>query len=238
MPLKCAVIDDEPLARELMKSYVERTQGLQLVGVFETPTEAVKTVLSGELDIIFLDINMPCINGIDFGALVPQTTRIIYVTAYDKYAVEGYKVNALDYLLKPVAYPDFLKAVGKAVEWRNMRDAMDRASTNDTEYIVVKSEYKTIQFPLDTIKYIEVQKDYLNFYLDKTDTPVTSLMNLKTLEMMLPSDKFMRIHRSYIVNLNKIEVIEKNRIVFGNTYLPISDSYRPMFTEFLKRRTP
>jgi DNA-binding LytR/AlgR family response regulator len=217
------------LARELLKSYVARTPDLELEGCYASPMEGVKAVLSGTLDFIFLDINMPCIDGIEFGEIVPHETRIIYVTAYEQYALRGYKVNALDYLLKPVAYADFLKAVGKAAEWCAMRSAMQHQNDCDKNFIVVKSDYKSIQFPIDSIKYIEVQRDYLSFYLDNSDTPIVSLMNLKTLEQML---------RSYIVHLNKIEVVDRNRVVFGNVYLPISDSYRPQFVEFMKKRTP
>ncbi len=121
--LKCIVIDDEPLARELLKSYITKTPSLELIGSFESAADAVKVVMEGMSDIIFLDINMPMLNGIDFAAIVPQSTRIIFVTAYDNYAIQGFKVNALDYLLKPVSYTDFLKSVGRAIEWKCVSNA-------------------------------------------------------------------------------------------------------------------
>lgn len=226
-PLKCIVIDDEPLARELLKTYLERTPGLHLEGCFGSAAEAIKTVMTGETDLVFLDINMPLLDGIEFGRLIPERTRIIYVTAYDSYAVEGFKVNALDYLLKPVSYSEFLKAVRRGFEWFAMREA----STTSSKMITVKAEGRLIQMKTDSILYIEVRKDRLIFFR-KEGEEVTALMSMKEIEEILPASQFMRVHRSFIVNLNNVEVVERNRIVFGNTFIPISNSRRE---EFLSR---
>ncbi len=189
--------------------------------------------MEDNLDIIFLDINMPMLNGIEFASLIPTHTRIIYVTAYEQYALDGFKVNALDYLLKPVSYADFMKSVGKAIEWQTMRDAMASQTKSVPDMLTVKADYRLIQMRMDSIRYIEVQKDRVIFY--RTDgEPVSSLMSMRELEETLPSDIFMRVHRSFIVNLRRIEIVERNRIVFGKTYIPISESKRDEFLDRLR----
>lgn len=226
------IIDDEPLARELIKSYVEKTPVLSLEGSFESGADAIKTVMNGEIDIVFLDINMPMINGIEFAHVIPPKTRIIYITAYEQYALQGYKVNALDYLLKPVSYAEFMKAIGKAVEWIAMRDSYEAStsaqSSAPSDLLTVKADSRLIQMHTGSINYVEVQNDRIVFYR-KDAAPITALMSMKEIEELLPADKFMRIHRSFIVNLANIEIVERNRIVFGKTYIPIADSRREEF---------
>lgn len=233
--LKCVIIDDEPLARELLRSYVAKTPVLQLEGCYESAADAVKCVIEKEIDVIFLDIDMPVLNGIEFASIIPKTSRIIYVTAYEKYALQGFRVNALDYLLKPVSYPEFLKAVGKAVEWFAMRGNMRQSpARSDSGMLTVKADYRLVQMRVDSIKYVEVQKDRLIF--NRTDgESVTSLMSMKEIEDMLPTEIFMRVHRSFIVNLRHVEIVERGRIVFGKTYIPISDSKRDEFLSRLGR---
>lgn len=229
--LRCIIIDDEPLARELIKSYVDKTPVLELEGAFESAADAMKCVMGGHIDVIFLDINMPMLNGIEFASVIPPSARIIYVTAYEQYALQGFKVNALDYLLKPVSYPEFLKAVGKAVEWHTMRRAATRENKTQPGMITVKADHRLVQMRTDSIRYIEVQKDRVIFYRTEGE-PVSSLMSMKEIEEQLPDDVFMRIHRSFIVNLRNVEIVERGRVVFGKTYIPISDSRRE---EFLAR---
>jgi len=229
--LRCIIIDDEPLARELIRSYVEKTPVLALAGVFESAADAMKSVMGGDIDIIFLDINMPLLNGIEFASVIPQSTRIIFVTAYEQYALQGFKVNALDYLLKPVSYADFMKAVGKAVEWHTMRLAVAKESRMQPGMITVKADHRLIQMRIGSIRYIEVQKDRVIFYRTEGD-PVSSIMSMKEIEEQLPDDVFMRVHRSFIVNMRNVEIVERGRVVFGKTYIPVSDSRRE---EFLAR---
>lgn len=229
--MKCIIIDDEPLARELIKSYVEKTPGLALSGCYESAADAVKEVLSQEVDIVFLDINMPMLNGIDFAQVIPASTRIIYITAYEQYAVEGFRVNALDYLLKPVNYAEFLKSVTKAMEWFSMVRAAAMNTHDGGEFITVKADYRLVQLKLDSILYAEVRKDRIIFFR-KEGEPVTSLLSMRDVENLLPANRFMRVHRSFIVNMRNIEIVERGRIVFGKTYIPISDSHRE---EFLSR---
>lgn len=229
--LNCIVIDDEPLARALIKSYVEKTPALNLCGTFESAADAIKSVVGGDIDLVFLDIDMPMLNGIDFAGVIPERTRIVYVTAYEQYALQGFKVNALDYLLKPVSYAEFMSAVGKAVKWCSMRDNYETSARNTHDTITVKSDYRLVQMKVDTITYIEVQKDRVVFFRTEGE-PVSSLMSMRDLEDHLPSDRFMRVHRSFIVNMGNIEVVERGRIIFGKTYVPVADSKRE---EFLSR---
>ena len=232
--LKCIIIDDEPLARELLKAYVDKTPSLSLIGSFESAAEAFKTVMDGRADVIFLDINMPMLNGIDFAAIVPSTTRIIFVTAYDSYAVQGFKVNALDYLLKPVSYTDFMKSVGRALEWKSMSDAYSAQRKPDhtsPRMITIKVKNQLMQIRLDTIEYVEARNDRVIVFR-KNSEPLSSLTTLREIEELLPTDTFMRVHRSFIVNVPLVEIVERNRIVFGKTYVPISDNKRE---EFLTR---
>lgn len=231
LQLKCIIVDDEPLARELLKSYVEKTPTLILEEVCESATEAYKALSEKKIDIIFLDINMPMLNGIEFAGLIPKRTRIIYVTAYEQYAVQGFRVNALDYLLKPVSYQEFLSSIGKAVEWFSRQTPAAVESVSESDTITVKSDYRLHRIRLQDIRYIEVQKDRLIFYRTYKD-PLSSIMSMKEIEELLPEDSFMRVHRSFIVNMRHVEIMEKGRIVFDKTYIPISESKRE---EFLSR---
>ena len=228
MTLKCIIIDDEPLAIDLLKSYVLKTSYLELVGTFNSALSAISTINERQIDLLFLDINMPQINGLEFSKTIHASTRIIFTTAYDQYAVEGFRVNALDYLLKPINYTDFLQATNKALEWFKL------ANISPTS-IFIKSGYRMEKIDFDNILYIENQKDYVKFHLENQKEPISSLMSMQSLEEKLPSKLFMRVHRSFIVNLNKIKTIERNCIVFGKKYIPVSESYKSKFMEFLNK---
>lgn len=233
--LRCCVIDDEPLASQLIASYIEKTPYMELAGVFASAQEAVRTVLEDDINLVFLDINMPQLNGMEFAKIIPSTCRIIFTTAYESYAMEGFKVNALDYLLKPISYEEFVTASNKAMEWAELvRKAGEQESARD--YIMVKSDYKVIQIPTSSILYIEGLKDYVKIYLENEDKCIMTLLSMKTLEHELPATDFIRVHRSYIVNKSKIRTVERNRIVFGKNYIPISESYKDVFAEFVASR--
>lgn len=234
--LRCCVIDDEPLANRLITDYVERTPILELAGSFGSTQDAVKTVLDGKIDLVFLDIQMPQLNGLEFAKIIPADCRIIFTTAFDQYAVQGFKVNALDYLLKPISYDDFLSSVNRAVSWHEMKCAAEGRSTAP-DYLMVKSDYKLLQIPLRDILFIEGLKDYVKIYLTQDQRSVMTLMGMRTLEQYLPESMFMRIHRSYMVNLHHIRVIERNRVVFGNHHIPISETYRAAFNDYISRHS-
>jgi len=244
MKLTCYVIDDEPLAVSLLESYVKKTPFLALEGTFNSAIHALTAISDHPVDILFLDIQMPELNGLEFSRIVGGETRIIFTTAFERYAADSYKVNALDYLLKPISYPDFLTAANKALQWFEMTrkntiqfDGIAIPANEEIESIFVKTAYKLIQIALNKILSIEGLKDYVKIYTEDDNHPVLSLMSMKTMEEMLPSKNFIRVHRSYIVQAQKIKVIERNRIVFGKAYIPISDNYKPRFMEFLSQRS-
>lgn len=230
--LRCCVIDDEPLARDLIASYVEKTPFMELVGKFSSAQEAIKIILEENIDVVFLDIHMPQLNGLEFARIIPATCRIVFTTAYDRYAVDGYKVNALDYLMKPISYEEFVGAANRALEWADVARRAE-ANSHDNRYLIVRSEYKQIQIPVKDILFIEGLKDYVKIFIEGEANSIMSLMSIKALENYLPASEFMRVHRSYIVNKSKIRVIERNRIVFGKHYIPVSDSYKQAFVDWV-----
>lgn len=244
MTLRCCVIDDEPLAAGLIASYIEKTPFMELVGKFSSPKDAISSILNDAIDVVFLDIQMPQLNGIEFAKIIPPTMRIIFTTAYSNYAIDGFKVNALDYLLKPISYDEFLAAANRALHWHELtkltnsgsQSASDKTSA-DNDSIIIKSEYKLIQIKIADIIYIEGLKDYVKIYVEGTDKSIMSLLSMRTLEQKLPSSQFMRIHRSYIVNLSKIRTIERNHIVFDKVQIPISESYKEAFNNYINSRT-
>ena len=228
MNLNCVIIDDEPLAQELIRSYVEKTPFLNLKGVYSNAIQAMKGMPSQEtVHLMFLDIQMPGLNGLDFSKLVNAETRIVFTTAFEQYALDSYKVNALDYLLKPISYMDFMQSVNKAIHWFEMKwGSKVSVGSMERKYIYVKSDYKLLQIDLDKILYIEGLKDYVKIHLEGEQKAVISLLSMKVMEENLPSDRFIRVHRSFIVQKSKIKVIDRGRIVFNREYIPISDSYK------------
>lgn len=233
MNLKCAIVDDEPLALNLLESYVQKTPFLQLAGKYSSAVQAMKDLPEMQADLIFLDIQMPELSGLEFSKMITPHTRIVFTTAFDQYAIDGYRVNALDYLLKPISYTDFLQAAHKAVQWFDLLNQPQE----ELESIFVKSDYKLIQVELKNILYIEGLKDYIKIYEENAPKPILSLMSMKSMEELLPSSRFMRVHRSYIVQKDKIRIIDRGRIVFGKNYIPISDSYKQAFQDFLDKRS-
>ena len=233
MNLKCAIVDDEPLALDLLESYVNKTPFLELAGKYSSAVQAMNNLSGKDIDLLFLDIQMPELNGLEFSKMVDMHTPIVFTTAFDRYAIDGYKVNALDYLLKPISYVDFLQAANQAVQWFELL----QQPKEEIQSIFVKSEYKLVQIELSKILYIEGLKDYLKIYEEDSPKPILSLMSMKAMEELLPASRFMRVHRSYIVQKNKIRIIDRGRIVFGKNYIPISDSYKLAFQEFLDQRS-
>lgn len=236
MKLKCCIIDDEPLAIELLTTYVEKTSYLVLDSTYTTAMQAVERVMQGDIDLVLCDIQMPNLNGLDFSRLVANKTHIIFTTAYEHYAVDSYSVNAVDYLLKPISYAQFLRATQKVLELVVLKNASPTAEKGD--FIYVKSEYKLRQIHLNKILYIEGLKDYVKIYVEDEQHPILSLLSLKSLEDMLPTDRFLRVHRSFIVHACKMSIIERNRIVFGSQYIPIGDTYKTVVNDFIEKHSP
>jgi DNA-binding LytR/AlgR family response regulator len=233
--IRTIAIDDEPLALQLVSSYIEKTPGLKLEGKFVNPIEASEYIEKNPVDLIFLDIQMPDLNGIEFTRLLEKGPKVIFTTAYEKYALEGYKLEVVDYLLKPFSYEEFISAVTKARKLLKLEEKDLPVIEANNQFLFLKSDYKIRRINFNDILYIEGLKDYVKVYISNVPRPVLSLSSLKQLESKLPPDKFMRVHRSFIVNLDKVETIERSRIVFGKEYIPVSDQYREKFQEFLDK---
>ncbi len=230
MILNCWIVDDEPLALSLLESYVQKTSFLRLTGKYSNALSAMKQIAAEKVDLLFLDIQMPEINGMEFARTISPRTRVIFTTAFSEYALEGYKVSALDYLLKPFSFDEFLTAARKALDWFEMTASKPLAETaRENIGIFVKSEYRLLHVLYEEIIYIEGLKDYVKIYTENDPKPILSLMSLKSLEEELPTDRFMRVHRSYIIHRNKIASINKNRIIIGKKQIPIGETYRKQF---------
>ena len=234
--MTCAIIDDEPLAAELLASYAQKTTFLELVGTYNSAIEAMKVIRSTPVDLLFLDIQMPELSGLEFATILSPKTMIVFTTAFDRYAVESYKVNAIDYLLKPIAYDAFLHSANKALQMLETRSTQ-KSVKSEERFFYVKSEYKLIRILIDNILYIEGLKDYVKIRLAAPQKSVNCLMNMKALEDYLPQQDFMRVHRSYIVNLKRVEAIDRLRVVIGDTFIPISDTYKDAVTQFIASHT-
>lgn len=242
MILNCVIIDDEPLALELLESYVKKTTFLNLVGSYTNAIQAMKEMQGKQpVQLMFLDIQMPGIDGLEFAKLIDSSIRVVFTTAFEQYALESYKVNALDYLLKPISYTDFLQSVNKAVHWFDMHDkslqtSVEKANAHQ-DYIYVKSDYKLLQIPLQQILYIEGLKDYVKIYTEGEAKPILSLISMKMMEERLPFSLFIRVHRSYIVQKSKIKVLDRGRIVFDKEYIPVSDSYKQELLAYINEHS-
>jgi two component transcriptional regulator, lytTR family len=235
MPITCIIVDDEPMALQLLESYVLRTPYLQLEGKFSNGIEVLQFLHEKkQIDIIFMDIQMPEIDGLELSKKIPIQTKIIFTTAFDQYAIEGYKVNATGYLLKPFNYIEFLEATEKA---KQLLLPTKNKEVEIPDYIFVKSEYKQIKIFLNDIIYIESMKDYAKIFLTSQSSPIVTLLSLKKLNEELPKEKFMRVHRSFIVSLEKIEIVEKNQIVFGKRRITVAEPYRELFENFINARS-
>ena len=234
--MRTVVIDDEPLALQLVTGYIKKTSFLEFCGAFDNPLSAIDFFNDEPVDLLFLDIQMPDLTGIEFARVIKNGPKIVFTTAFEKYALEGFKLDAVDYLLKPFAYDEFLVAAQKA---KKMFDLENKAETakieTNSEFLFLKSEYKIRRINFNDIIYIEGLKDYVKVFLQNDPKPILSLNSMKTIEAKLPAERFMRVHRSFIVNLEKIHTIERFRIVFNNERIPISDPYKEKFQEFLDR---
>jgi two-component system response regulator LytT len=246
MTLNCIAVDDEPLALGLVCKFIEQTPFLNLVGRYSGAVDALKAIHQQKLDLIFLDIQMPDLNGIELARVLDKGAdkpRIIFTTAYNQFALEGYKVDALDYLLKPFNYEEFLRAAQKALNYHELlnKSASPAAiGTNisehaDDNYLFLKVEYQLVRIALDDIMYIEGLKDYVKVHLKGIEKAVLSLTSLKALEEKLPSKRFMRVHRSFIVSLDKVTSMTKNSLQIGKMNIAIGDQYKEAFGQFLGR---
>ena len=228
-------IDDEPLALQLVTGYIGKTTVLKLLGAFDNPIDAAEFLADTTVDLIFVDIQMPDLSGIEFTRLLEKGPKVIFTTAYEKYALEGYKLEIVDYLLKPFSYEEFLVAIQKVQRLMSLEKRAAIKVDANNEFLFLKSDYKIKRINFNDILYIEGLKDYVKVFTQNNIKPLLSLTSLKLLESKLPESKFMRVHRSFIVNLEKIDTIERSRIVFGKEYIPVSDQYKDRFQEYLDK---
>jgi DNA-binding LytR/AlgR family response regulator len=231
MSLKCVAIDDEPLALELVKNYVAKFPELELLQTFDDAISGAEFIRNIPVDVLFIDINMPDITGLDLVRSLEKKPIIIFTTAHKKFAVDGFDLDAVDYLLKPISFERFSKAVTKAMEYARYKSKDDRAS----EYLFVYSEYRLIKIPLVDIEYIESLEDYIKIHLLNAK-PILTLMPLKKVLEKLPPEKFKRIHRSYIVSVDKVNSVLNRKVrLSSSTELPVSDSYSDFINEWKKK---
>ena len=229
--LSCIAIDDEPLALEVIKKYIAKIYFLDLKGAFTDPVEAKKMIENSQIDILFLDIQMPDRNGIELSKMIgSKNSAVIFTTAFSEYAVEGFNVDAIDYLLKPIEYDRFLKSVYKAKEYI---DYLNNLELQDG-YIFVKSDYQMVKINLKDILYIEGLDDYIKIYLPHRS--VLTLMTLKTITQKLPGKEFLRVHRSYIVPISKIENVSKSKVRVADREIPIGVSYSESFFSAMENK--
>ena len=242
LKISCIIVDDEPMARNLVESYVAKTPYLVLKQTCASALDAMEFLQSEAVDLLFLDIQMPDLSGIEFSKMLPKHTRVIFTTAFDQYALEGFKVEALDYLLKPFDYAEFLAAANKARTWFELIKGKEQSTASssaspDKEFLFVKSEYKQLRIKLTDVLYFEGLKDYIKIWLKDNPKPILTLMSLKSLEEELQESQFMRVHRSFIVSLKNIETIERNQIEINNQRITISEQYKPKFLEFVNNNS-
>lgn len=240
MKLNCIIIDDEPLAIKLLKGFVERTPFLELRATYLDPMEAL-TAITSDIHLVFLDINMPGITGLELSKFIHQPTRIIFTTAYKEFAFESYEVQALDYLLKPISYTKFLNAVNRGKEHFEQVEAVAAANApapkvpaENQDYIFVKCEFRQVRVDLDNILFVSGMRDYVRIHLKGQKLPITALSTMKAMEEKLKEPRFMRVHRSYIVAMDKIESVERNCISINGEVIPVSSVNLDHFNELLK----
>ena len=248
MALTCIIVDDEPLAVKLLESFVAKTPDLELLGSFTDSVEAINAIKQLKPQLLFLDIQMPDLNGMELAHMLPEGTRVIFTTAFKEYAFESYEVSALDFLLKPIRYNKFIAAVEKAREWFGLRGEKTREAEqstvpqmstpngNNSLFLKVDGEYR--QVALDKILYVSGMKDYVMFYLEGERKPLITHLTMKAVEDMLPTSQFMRVHRSYIVALNKIRSVDRNDCIYiGDEIIRVTEAFREGFQNFLQSRS-
>ena len=230
--IRCIAVDDEPLALTQIANYINKVPFLELIKSCSSAYEAMEAISNDDIDLMFVDINMPDLNGLDFVRSLVNKPLIVFTTAYSEYAIEGFKVDALDYLLKPFSYNDFLKSVNKVKQQHELL-MLSHKQMDDDKHLFVKTEYRIVRLDVDSIIYIESMSEYVRIHLVQ-EKPIMSLLSMKIMEERLPEGKFMRVHRSYIINLQKIIEIAKGRIIMeGQVYIPIGEQYKDAFNQYM-----
>ncbi len=244
MKLKCIAVDDEPLALDLIGKFIQKTPFLSLEAAFDNAIDAMEHISRHATDLAFLDIQMPDLSGMELARILDKQPagkkpKIVFTTAYDQFAIEGYKVDAMDYLLKPFSYEEFLKAAAKVQAHYQHQRGLSGSKNDQTaqpDYIFLKVEYQLVKTLLNDITHIEGYKDYVKVHLVGKPHPLLSLTSMKNMEETLPADRFMRVHRSFIINLDHIESVSRGAVKIGKAQIIVSENYKDKFTEFLNQR--
>ena len=233
--LTCMIVDDEPLAVKMLEDYVSRTPGLEAVASLNDPVEALARLGETPVDILFLDIQMPDLDGLSLSKMVSSQTKIIFTTAFKEYALDSYEVSALDYLLKPIRYPKFLKAVEKARQWFET-SVVNKTADAERDSVFVRVDGQLKKIYVSQILFVEGMKDYVKIHLDGETRPLITHATMKAIEDLLPSMNFMRVQRSYIVALDKIRSVDRNNCIrIGDEVIRVTEGYRDAFSEYLKK---
>lgn len=236
MTIRCMAIDDEPLALQQIAAYIGKVPFLELAAQCQSAVEARQFLEHDMVDAVFCDINMPDLNGMDFVKTLTAPPLVVFTTAYSEYAIEGFKVNAVDYLLKPFGLQDFQRAANRLKDRLAISYNQSENGDEDNNTLFLKTDYRIVKINISDIRYIEGMSEYLKVWLDNETKPLITLLSMKKIEERLPPN-FMRIHRSYIINLNKIQEVNKNRVIMDtNTYLPIGDMYKDDFQTYLSTK--
>lgn len=234
--IKCLAIDDEPLALEQLANYIKKIPFLELVARCQSALDAREIMEYEVIDAIFCDINMPDLNGMDFVKSLPVPPLVVFTTAYSEYAVEGFKVDAVDYLLKPFGLADFQRAANKVKARYDLMNTAVVSTVDEDNAIFLKTEYKVVRLSISDIRYVEGMSEYLKIHVEGQPKPLIVLLSMKKMEERLPNF-FMRIHRSYIINLKKIQEVNKNRVIMDrDTWLPIGDNYKEQFQDYINTK--
>ena len=235
--IKCLAIDDEPLALKQLASYLGKVPFFELVGSCQSAVEAMAKLGEEEVDVMFVDINMPDLNGLDFVRSLRNPPMVVFTTAYQEYAIEGYKVDAIDYLLKPFGLADVLGAAEKVKKQYELRHAVSLSPVDEDDAIFLKTEYKVVRILVSDISYVEGMAEYLRIYLKTQSKPLIVLLSMKKMEERLPIRSFLRVHKSYIINLHRIVEINKSRVILDNGVdVPIGDSYREALGDYVAKK--
>jgi len=227
MSYTCLIVDDEQLARRLLQEFVTKVPMLELAGMCKNPLEAMEVLNSKRIDIMFLDIQMPEITGVEFMKSLQHKPATIFTTAYSEYALEGYQLDVIDYLVKPFPLDRFIKAVNKAIDFIDLKKSAnkkDQKKSMDSNHLLLRADHKIYKVALEDIQYIEGLKEYVSYYTN--EKRIIVLQSLKSIEESLPSDKFIRVHRSYIVPIDKIKTLDGNQVQIGDKLIPIGRSYK------------
>lgn len=237
--IRCIAIDDEPLALEQLKTYVEKVPFLELVAACQDAFAAMSALAAGTIDAVFIDINMPGLSGLEFVRSLVERPLVVFTTAYSEYAIEGYKVDAVDYLLKPFGFEEFQHAANKVKRRYELLPTPSKGIPveDSDDVLFLKADYKIVRVNVKDIRYVEGMNEYLRIYLEGNSKPVITLLSLKKIEERLPKEMFMRVHRSYIVNLKKVREVAKLRILMDKeTYIPVGELYKDQFYKYVNNK--